>query len=123
MGNDDRLISALHAASERAGEATWPLPLPDAYRSDIDSEVADMKTTGKAGAGGALTAGLLLQEFVADRPWAHIDIAGPSRSEEDSGESRKGSTGFGVRTMLEFLGAYEPLDSPAAGSAGWKVIP
>lgn len=123
MGNDDRLISALHAASERAGEATWPLPLPDAYRSDIDSEVADMKNTGKAGAGGALTAGLLLQEFVADRPWAHIDIAGPSRSEEDSGESRKGSTGFGVRTMLEFLGAYEPLDSPAAGSAGWKVIP
>ena len=123
MGNDDRLLSAVHAASERAGEATWRLPLPEAYRSDIDSEIADMKNTGKAGAGGALTAGLLLQEFVADRPWVHLDIAGPSRSDEDSGELRKGSTGFGVRTLLEFLGTYEPLDSPAAGAAGRKVIP
>ena len=123
MGNDDRLLSAVHTASERAGEATWVLPLPDAYRVDIDSEIADMKNTSKPGGGGALTAGLLLQEFVSDRPWVHLDIAGPSRSEEDSGDSRKGSTGFGVRTMIEFLSSYDPLDSPAAGSAGRKVIP
>jgi len=123
MGNDDRLISAVHAASERAGEATWRLPLPDAYRSDIDSEIADMKNTAKPRSAGALTAGLLLQEFVADRPWAHLDIAGPSRSDEDSGELRKGSTGFGVRTLLELLRGYEPLDSPAAGAAGRRVVP
>ena len=86
MGNDDRLVSALQAASARAGEATWPLPLPEAYRSDIDSDVADMKNMSKRGA-GALTAGLLLQEFVADRPWAHLDIAGPSRSDEDVGRA------------------------------------
>ena len=122
MGNDDRLVSALQAASVRAGEATWPLPLPEAYRSDIDSDVADMKNMSKRGA-GALTAGLLLQEFVADRPWAHLDIAGPSRSDEDAGEYRKGATGFGVRTLLEFLIGYEPLSSPAAGAAGGKVIP
>jgi leucyl aminopeptidase len=122
MGNDDRLVSAVQAASVRAGEPTWQLPLPEAYRSDIDSDVADMKNMSKRGA-GALAAGLLLQEFVADRPWAHLDIAGPSRSEEDSGEVRKGSTGFGVRTLLEFLCAYEPLSSPAAGAAGGKVIP
>jgi leucyl aminopeptidase len=121
MGNDDRVIAAIHAASERAGEPTWPLPLPDAYRSDIDSEVADMKNQGKRAA-GTITAALLLQEFVADRPWAHLDIAGPSRSDEDSGEFRKGSTGFGVRTLLELLGSYEPLNSPAAGAAGGKVI-
>ena len=122
MGNDDRLISAVHAASERAGEATWRLPLPDAYRADIDSEVADMKNQGKRW-GGTLTAALLLQEFVADRPWAHLDIAGPSRSDEDSGELRKGATGFGVRTLLELLCAYEPLNSPATGAAGREVVP
>jgi leucyl aminopeptidase len=121
MGNDDRLIAALRAASERAGEATWPLPLAEVYRADIDSEVADMKNQGKRAA-GSLTAALLLQEFVADRPWAHLDIAGPSRSEEDAGEFRKGATGFGVRTLLEFLGSYEPLNSPAAGAAGGKVV-
>ena len=122
MGNDDRLVSAVQAASERAGEPTWRLPLPDAYRSDIDSDVADMKNMGKRGSAGALTAGLLLQEFVGDRPWAHLDIAGPSHSEENSGELRKGSTGFGVRTLLELLCAYEPLSSPAAGAAGGKVV-
>ena len=121
MGNDDRLISAVMAASERAGEPTWPLPLPDAYRTDIDSEVADMKNQGKRG-GGTLTAALLLQEFVGDRPWAHLDIAGPSRSEEDTGEFRKGSTGFGVRTLLELLCSYEPLNTPASGAAGGKVV-
>jgi len=122
MGNDDRLISAVQAASQRAGEPTWPLPLPKAYRSAIDSEVADMKNHSKRG-GGALTAGLLLQEFVDDRPWVHLDIAGPSRSDEDSGDVRKGATGFGVRTLLELLSTYEPLGSPAAGAAGGKVVP
>jgi leucyl aminopeptidase len=122
MGNDDRLIAAVQAASVRAGEPTWPLPLPEAYRSAIDSEVADMKNHSKRG-GGALTAGLLLEEFVGDRPWVHLDIAGPSRSDDDSGDVRKGSTGFGVRTLLELLSTYEPLGSPAAGAAGGKVVP
>jgi len=122
MGNDDRLVSAVQAASVRAGEPTWPLPLPQAYRADLDSEVADMKNHAKRG-GGTLTAGLFLQEFVADRPWVHLDIAGPSRSDEEAGEYRKGSTGFGVRTLLELLRTYEPIGSPASGTAGGKVIP
>jgi leucyl aminopeptidase len=122
MGNDDRLVSAVQAASVRAGEPTWPLPLPEAYRCDIDSDVADMKNHSKRG-GGTLTAGLLLQEFVADRPWVHLDIAGPSRSDDDTGEYRKGSTGFGVRTLIELLCNYEPLGSPAAGAVGGKVVP
>jgi leucyl aminopeptidase len=122
MGNDDRLIAAVQAAAVRAGEPTWPLPLPKAYRPAIDSEVADMKNHSKRG-GGALTAGLLLQEFVEDRPWVHLDIAGPSRSDDDSGDVRKGSTGFGVRTLLELLSTYEPLGSAAAGAAGGKVVP
>jgi leucyl aminopeptidase len=123
MGNDDRLLSAVQAASERAGEPTWRLPLPDAYRSDIDSDVADMKNTGKGRSAGSLTAGLLLQEFVADRPWAHLDIAGPARSDDDSGEFRKGATGFGVRTLLELLSTYEPLGSPAADDVGGRLVP
>jgi leucyl aminopeptidase len=122
MGNDDRLVAAVQAASARAGEPTWPLPLPKAYRGDIDSEVADMKNISKRG-GGALTAALLLEEFVGDRPWAHLDIAGPSRTDEDSGEYRKGSTGFGVRTLVEFLCNYEPLGSAATGAVGGRVVP
>ena len=52
--------------------------------------------------GGALTAGLILQEFVADEiPWAHLDIAGPAFTDSDDAEITKGGTGFGVRLLAE----------------------
>ncbi len=79
MGNDDRLVAAVREAAARAGEPTWHLPLPTAYRTLIDSEVADMNNQGTPGQAGALTAGLLLKEFVGNVPWAHLDIAGPAR--------------------------------------------
>ncbi len=51
--------------------------------------------------GGALTAGLFLQEFVGDVPWVHLDIAGPARADDEDGWTVKGGTGFGVRTLVE----------------------
>jgi leucyl aminopeptidase len=106
FGSDEGLIGRVQAASERAGEGTWPLPLPDEYRSHIDSEVADMKNVGKGGQAGAIAAALLLARFVDEVPWVHLDIAGPARSDEDSGIFAKGGTGFGVRTLLELLEHY-----------------
>ncbi|HYA67531.1 MAG TPA: M17 family metallopeptidase, partial [Acidimicrobiales bacterium] len=106
LGNDETLVSALRDASDRAGEPTWPLPLPRRYASHIDSDVADMKNTGKAGQAGAISAALLLERFVGDVPWVHVDIAGPARSAEDAGVLAKGGTGFGVRTLLELLENY-----------------
>jgi leucyl aminopeptidase len=121
MGNDSRVISAVERAAESAGESVWHLPLPQSYRKSFESEVADMKNIGRAGSAGALVAGLILEEFVADRPWAHIDIAGPSRTEEDAYDQRKGSTGFGVRTMIEFLSCYEAIGAPADHAADGSV--
>ena len=116
MGNNDDLVGQVRAASERAGELVWHLPLPDEYRKSIESEVADMKNiSSPAGAGGALTAGLILGEFVDGVPWAHLDIAGPSRSDADEGYTRKGGTGFGVRTLIELLSQFEvPRRQPPA---------
>ncbi len=106
FGSDDALIGRVRAASDRAGEGTWPLPLPEEYRSHIDSEIADMKNIGKGAQAGAISAALLLAEFVGEVPWVHLDIAGPARSDEDSGILAKGGTGFGVRTLLELLEHY-----------------
>jgi leucyl aminopeptidase len=106
LGNDQALVAAVREASDRAGEPTWPLPLPSRYASHIDSDVADMKNTGKAGQAGAISAALLLERFVDGVPWAHLDIAGPARSDEDAGVLTKGGTGFGVRTLLELLENY-----------------
>ena len=107
MGNNDGFVEQVQGAAARAGEGVWPLPLPDEYRRDIDSEVADMKNIGRPGQAGTLIAGLFLREFVDDTPWAHLDIAGPSRSDEDSGYIRRGATGFGVRTLVELLTTFE----------------
>ena len=106
FGNDEGFSARVTAASARAGEATWPLPLPDEYRKHIDSDIADMKNIGKAGEAGAISAALLLIRFVDDRPWVHLDIAGPARSDENDGVLTKGATGFGVRTLLELLDGY-----------------
>ena len=106
MGNDESLIDEIRAAADRAGERVWPLPLPADYAKQFESNVADMKNIGGTH-GGALTAGLILQQFVDDDiPWAHLDIAGPARAESDDGEISKGGTGFGVRTLVELASSY-----------------
>jgi leucyl aminopeptidase len=116
LGNDEVLQGELQSASKRAGESLWPLPLPDEYRSHIDSEVADMKNIGRAGQAGSISAALLLREFVGDVPWAHLDIAGPARSDEDSRYLSKGGTGFGVRTLVALLSS--PAFAEALGRSG-----
>ena len=76
------------------------------YRKMLDSPVADLKNIGGSYA-GSLTAGLFLQEFVADGiPWAHLDIAGPAWTDTGTGDSTKGGTGYGVRTLVQLAKAF-----------------
>jgi leucyl aminopeptidase len=103
MGNDRRLVGQILEAAELAGEKMWELPLYPEYREHIRSDIADVKNTGIRW-GGAITAGLFLQEFV--RPglsWAHLDIAGPAFGDKEYSYIKKGGTGAGVRTLLRYL--------------------
>jgi leucyl aminopeptidase len=103
MGNNKALIASITKAADAAGEKMWPLPLYDEYMEMLQSDIADMKNTGERW-GGALTAGLFLQEFVDEKtPWVHLDIAGPAFVEREIPLSRKGGTGTAVRTLIEFL--------------------
>ena len=107
LGNDQALVDRVRAAADRAGERVWPLPLPDDYRSMLDSEVADLKNIGAPGKAGTLVAGLFLREFVGTGiPWAHLDIAGTAWSDAVDGEAAKGGTGYGVRLLLELIGSW-----------------
>ncbi len=103
MGNDDGAIGRVEAAAAGAGEKVWHLPLPDSYRKQLESQVADLRNIGTGRFGGTLTAGLFLESFVGDTPWVHLDIAGPVTTDAVSGEFGKGATGFGVRTLLEVV--------------------
>jgi leucyl aminopeptidase len=108
MGNHDPWIDQVRQAADRAGEPVWPLPLPQEYRKDMDSEIADLKNISGGRWAGALTAGLFLAEFIGDIPWAHLDIAGPARAASDDGYVQKGGTGYGVRTLVELLAGFQP---------------
>ena len=102
MTNHQPTLERLMAASTKAGERYWQLPLPPAYTEHLHSHVADMKNTGKR-PGGALSAGLFLKRFVQDIPWVHLDIVGPCFGDKPHGHHPRGATGFGVTTMFRFL--------------------
>ncbi|MBM6405132.1 leucyl aminopeptidase family protein [Phycicoccus sp. CSK15P-2] len=103
FATDDALAEALTRAGETTGETLWRMPLADTYRRALDSDVADLTHIATGVGGGAVTAALFLREFVGQRPWAHLDIAGTGRSDVDAGLTAKGATGFGTRLLLRWL--------------------
>lgn len=102
MGNDEDLISTLIRTAGDSGEKFWELPLFPEYRDSLKSDIADMKNTGSR-QGGASIAGVFLKEFVNGPKWAHIDIAGTAFLEKPQKEFISGSTGAGVRTLLNYI--------------------
>ena len=97
FSNNKDIESKFIEAAKTTYEDFHSLPLYSKYRKLIDSDLADMKNTGGR-FGGAITAALLLEEFVGDNNWMHLDIAGPARS-----DNRKGATGFGVLSLYEYF--------------------
>ena len=102
---DEELAGQLLAAGDTSGETLWRMPLVDDYRSALDSSVADLANISRDPGiqGGSIVAALFLREFVGARRWAHLDIAGPARSDRDEHEVSKGGTGFGTRLLLRWL--------------------
>jgi leucyl aminopeptidase len=72
------------------------------YRENIKSNVADMKNSGGRGA-GSIFAAMFLKEFVDDRPWAHLDIAGVDFFDKEKGVLVKGASGIPVRTLVNLV--------------------
>lgn len=102
FANHDAFASDVIRASSQTGERVWRLPLDDDYRELIKSHVADLKNVGGKW-GGAITAAKFLEEFVAGRPWVHLDIAGPSWADSESPSRDAGGTGCFVRTLVALI--------------------
>ncbi|MDX1449766.1 MAG: M17 family metallopeptidase, partial [Acidimicrobiia bacterium] len=97
----DELAAQVQHAADSAGERAWTMPLPADYRKWNESAVADVKNTFGTRYGGGIGAALFLEEFVGDRPWVHMDIAGPAFVDDTHHYILKGGTGYGVRTLIE----------------------
>ncbi len=103
MASDDAVRNAVVDAAGRAGEAMWPMPLPEELRKGLDSSVADIANIAPDRNAGMLVAGTFLREFIPNGTrWAHLDIAGPSFNEgEPFGYTPKGATGAATRTLVQ----------------------
>ena len=101
---DEKLSDGVVESAKKSGEGIETMPMPHEYRGLIESDVADLRNTGKSNYGGAITAAMFLREFVGDASWAHIDIAGPAYSNAVRlPYHAKGATGYGVRTLVDLL--------------------
>jgi leucyl aminopeptidase len=114
FSNNDDLSNDLIKAGNDVNELLWRLPLTNHYDGRINSEIADVRNTGRvAGCASAITAAQFLQRFLVDKNnrWAHLDIAGTTWS--DNGEltnGLKGATGYGVRLLENYINNYyKPL--------------
>ncbi len=103
MANSDEVRNGIADAAGRAGEAAWPMPLPEELRKGLDSPVADIANVTPDRNGGMLVGGLFLREFVPDGVrWAHLDIAGPAYNPgEPFGYTPRGGTGAAARTLVQ----------------------
>lgn len=102
MGSDEKLMEQLQRAAQQSGEKLWLMPSGDEYAEEMKSKIADLKNVGSRW-GGACTAAAFLRQFVDDKKWAHLDIAGMDIIEKPTEFSTQGSSGFGVRLLTTYL--------------------
>jgi leucyl aminopeptidase len=113
LGDDDTVQQVL-AAARSAGEDAWPMPIHETIRTRVrSSTVADLSQHDWVRWGGGLFAAEFLRNFTGDRPWAHLDIAGPAFVRAAAGHWPGGATGYGVATLVELarsLDGSEPAE-------------
>jgi leucyl aminopeptidase len=102
MSNDDAFAGTFLDVVKDVGERYWRLPLYDDWDKQIKSDIADLKNTGGRPA-GSLTAAAFLQNFVAEVPWIHLDIAGTAYLDNASSFMAKGPTGTPVRALVALV--------------------
>ena len=106
FSNDSVLTEEIVAAGKAVGEKFWSMPMDEEYGEQIKSEIADIKQTGGRAA-GSVTAAKILEHFVGDAKWAHLDIAGTSYVDSKKPHQEKGATGMAVRTLAELASRME----------------
>ncbi|MEM7082263.1 MAG: leucyl aminopeptidase [Pseudomonadota bacterium] len=103
FGRHDALIDELSQAADTAGERVWRLPLDESHFEQIKSKYADVINSG-VGSPGASVGAAFVGSFVdEDQVWAHFDIAGVDFYEKDRPTVPMGYSGWGVRTLDEYL--------------------
>jgi len=107
MARRDETAQALIEAGKECEDEPWRLPLPEAYREYLKSDIADIVNAQSNPYAGASVAGLFLDRFVGAKAdgtpldWVHLDTFAwrpfpkPGRT--------KGGTSYGLRAAFHML--------------------
>ncbi len=100
ISNDDALAADVEGAASRTGELAWRLPLHPEYKDLTKGTAADLTNASSKRKASTIYAGSFLEEFVDEKPWVHLDIAGTAW---DVGReyTGKGPSGFGTRLLID----------------------
>ena len=106
MGNNEILKRNAVLSALKSGEYATTLDFNRFLKKSIKSEIADICNIANTRYGGAITAGMFLDNFISDEnkeKWIHFDIAGPAFVEKPWGYNPHGASGAGVRMTIKFL--------------------
>jgi leucyl aminopeptidase len=106
MGNNNILNYKYVRSALDSGELATSLPFNRYLKKTLKSEIADICNISNTKYGGAITAGMFLENFIKKenkQKWIHLDIAGPAYVESAWGYNPYGASGAGVRMTIEFF--------------------
>lgn len=106
MGNNEILKRNAVLSALKSGEYATSLDFNRFLKKAIKSEIADICNIASTRYGGAITAGMFLDNFIYEEnkeKWIHFDIAGPAFVEKPWGYNPHGASGTGVRMTIKFL--------------------
>lgn len=105
VSNNDEIANLLLESANDVNENLHRFTVFDSHREQIKGKEGDIKNSTVGGA-GSITAGLFLEHFIENKPWAHLDIAGPAYFSKACSYYIEGATGIPVKTIYEFAKRY-----------------
>lgn len=94
---NDKLWNNIEKASQEQDELLWRMPFHNDFLTNIkSSKFADYKNTDFSGKGGSNSAAMFLKEFVEDKDYIHLDIAG-------TGGTGDNPTGVMTKTLIQYV--------------------
>lgn len=103
--NNQKIFEKVLEAAKEADEKIWQLPNDDTIRKYNESQVADVKNSGGK-LGSTITAAQFIENFIEEKPWVHLDIAGTAYLSKSQGLYEKGATGVHVKTLYNLAKKY-----------------
>jgi leucyl aminopeptidase len=102
FSTNDENARALQDLSWQINDPIWHMPLYKAYKKFNDSKIGDISNCASIGYGGAITAALFLEHFIADHPnWMHFDIM--ASNTRDLPGRPEGGDAMGLRAVFAYI--------------------